>query len=129
MLNELSSYKIENEDDKFFLHSGLSILLRLLAPITPHITHHLWQQLGFEKIIIDAPWPKIDKSALKTDEVEFIVQINGKLRGSFKTSVDASEDDLIELARENVSSFLADKAIKKSIIVNHRHLINLVVSE
>lgn len=128
MLNELSSYTVENDDDKFFLHSGLSILLRLLAPITPHITHHLWQELDFAKVIIDAPWPKVDKSALKTDEIEFIVQVNGKLRGNFKTSAETSEDKLIELAKENVHSFLIDKTLKKSIVVAHRQLINLVVN-
>ncbi|AHE67182.1 leucyl-tRNA synthetase, eubacterial and mitochondrial family [Legionella oakridgensis ATCC 33761 = DSM 21215] len=115
LFNELSSYKIETEDDKYFLHAGLSILLRLLAPITPHICHHLWQQLGFEKIIIDAPWPKVDKSALKMDEVEFIVQVNGKLRGQFTAAVDTSEDSLIELAKKNVSAFLDGKSIKKQL--------------
>ncbi|ETO93150.1 leucine--tRNA ligase [Legionella oakridgensis] len=127
LFNELSSYKIETEDDKYFLHAGLSILLRLLAPITPHICHHLWQQLGFEKIIIDAPWPKVDKSALKMDEVEFIVQVNGKLRGQFTAAVDTSEDSLIELAKKNVSAFLDGKSIKKTIVVAHRQLINLVI--
>ncbi|GGI76818.1 leucine--tRNA ligase [Legionella impletisoli] len=128
MFNELSSYQIENENDKCFIHYGLSILLRLLAPITPHICHHLWQELEFEKIIIDAPWPKVDKSALKTDEVDYVVQVNGKLRGEFKTSVDVSEEALIELAKENVASFISGKSLKKSIVVPHRQLINLVVS-
>ncbi|WP_133127486.1 leucine--tRNA ligase [Legionella nagasakiensis] len=128
LFNELSSYKVETEEDKYFLHSGMSILLRLLAPVTPHICHHLWQQLGFEKIIIDAPWPKVDKSALKTDEVEFIVQINGKLRGQFTAPIDASEESLIELAKANVSSFLDGKSINKTIVVPHRQLINLVVN-
>lgn len=128
MLNELASYNIENEDDKYFIHYSLSILLRLLAPITPHITHHLWQELGFEKIIIDAPWPKVDKSALKTDEVEYVVQVNGKLRGEFKTSIETPEKELIEMAQKHVSSFLEGKSLKKSIVVSHRQLINLVVS-
>ncbi len=129
LLNELSSYSIETEEDKYFLHSGLSILLRLLAPITPHICHHLWQQLGFEKIIIDAPWPKVEKSALKTEEADFIVQVNGKLRAQFTASIDTPEDTLIEMAKEHAGSFVTGKLMKKSIVVPHRHLINLVVSE
>lgn len=127
LFNEISSYSIETEEDKCFIHSSFCILLRLLAPITPHICHHIWQELGFEKVIIDAPWPKVDKSALKTDEVEFVVQVNGKLRAQFKANVDASEDELIKMAKEQTSAFLIDKTIKKSIVVPHRQLINLVI--
>ena len=127
LFNELSAFEIQNEEDKVFLQSSFSILLRLLAPITPHICHHLWQQLGYEKIVIDAPWPKVDKRALKSDEVEFVVQVNGKLRGQFTVNAETSEDALIEIANEKVASFLEDKSIKKSIVVAHRQLINFVV--
>lgn len=129
MFNELSSYEIKTEADHYFLHSGMSILLRLLAPITPHIAHHLWQKLGFEKIVIDAPWPKIDKSALKSDELNFIVQINGKLKAEFTANSDTTEVDLIELAKHHTQSFLVGKTIKKSIFVARRQLINLVLME
>lgn len=127
LFNELSAYEIKTEEDKYFLHTGISFLLRLLAPITPHICHALWQQLGFQKAIIDASWPKVDKSALKTDEVDFIVQINGKLRAEFTSNTDTPEDKLIEMAKEHTEAFLTGKTIVKSIIVTHRHLINLVV--
>ncbi|MFY7697485.1 MAG: leucine--tRNA ligase [Legionella sp.] len=128
LFNELSSYSLETENDKLFLHSGMSILLRLLAPIAPHICHHIWQQLGFEKIIIDAPWPKIDKSALKTEEVEYVVQVNGKLRAQFTANVDMSEDELVSLAKEQAMNFLQGKTIHKAIVVNHRQLVNLVAN-
>lgn len=130
LFNEMSDYEIVSEEDKYFLHSGMSILLRLLAPITPHICHYLWQQLGYdyEKVIIDAPWPKIDKSALKSDESDFVVQINGKLRAQFTADSDSSEEVLIEMAKQHAHSFLLDKTIKKVIVVAHRHLINLVVN-
>lgn len=127
LLNELTTYSIETEEDKIFIHSGISIILRLLAPITPHICHHLWQQLGFEKAIIDAPWPRVDKSALKTDEVEYVVQVNGKLRAQFTASTDATEEMLIEAAKQHAQDFLYNKTVKKTIIVPHRHLINLVL--
>lgn len=127
LFNILAVYEIKTEADKYFLHSGISALLRLLAPITPHICHHLWQQLGFEKAIIDAHWPKIDKSALKSDELSFVVQINGKLRAQFTTASDASEEALIGLAKQHANSFLVGKAIKKAIVISHRQLINLVV--
>ncbi|MBA3536871.1 MAG: leucine--tRNA ligase [Tatlockia sp.] len=128
LFNELSDYEIITEEDKYFLHSGLSILLRLLAPITPHICHYLWLQLGFDKIIIDATWPKVDKSALKSDELNYVVQVNGKLRAEFTADIDTPEEALIELAKEHASSFLSDKTVKKAVVVSHRQLINLVVA-
>lgn len=113
LFNEISSYSIETEEDKFFIHSSMSILLRLLAPVTPHMTHHIWQQLGFEKAIIDANWPRVDKGALKTDEVDYVVQVNGKLRAQFTAAVDATEETLIAAAKEHAKDFLADKTVKK----------------
>jgi len=127
LFNEMSSYTIDTEIDRSHIHNCMSLLLRVLAPITPHITHIIWQQLGFEKAIIDAPWPKIDKGALKADEVDFIVQVNGKLRAQFTASVETPENELIELAMQHAVDFIKDQSIKKSIIVAHRHLINLVV--
>ena len=119
---------MQTEQDSYFLHEGISFLLRLLAPITPHICHVLWQQLGFEKAIIDASWPKVDKSALKTEEVDFFVQVNGKLRAEFSSHTETPEDTLVSLAKEHAAAFLVGKSITKSIIVAHRNLINLVVS-
>ena len=63
---------------------GLSILLRLLSPIAPHITHHLWRELEFGEDIMRAPWPEPDPAALEQDEIELVVQVNGKLRGSIR---------------------------------------------
>ncbi len=127
LFNVLSGYEIHKEEDKFFMHSGMKILLQLLAPITPHICHHLWQQLGYEKIIIDAPWPKHDKSALKTDEVDFVVQVNGKLRAQFSAGTETEEAALIEMAKAHAGPFLVGKSLIKTIVVPHRQLINLVI--
>jgi leucyl-tRNA synthetase len=129
LFNEVSTYVVETDLDRFFIHASLSALLRLLAPITPHITHVLWKQLGFSKPIIDASWPKVDKSALKMNEIDFVVQINGKRRGQFTAANDTLETSLIELAKEHTASFLEGKSIKKAIVVTHRQLINLVVNE
>lgn len=127
LFNEISSYVIEDENDAFFLHESLSILLQLLAPITPHICHHLWIVLGFDKFVMDAPWPKVDKLALKQDEVTFVVQMNGKLRGEFTASPETEEETLIALAKEAVAFHLDGKKIMKAVVVSHRFLINLVV--
>jgi leucyl-tRNA synthetase len=128
LFNEISAFSIENDLDKYFVYKTFSIILRLLAPITPHICHHIWLELGFETPIIDATWPKIDKNALKIDEVNYVIQVNGKLRGEFKFSANASEEELIQTAKETVSELIAGKTLKKSIVVSHRHLINLVIA-
>jgi leucyl-tRNA synthetase len=128
LLNELSAHTIETDLDRYFIHSGVSILLRLLAPMTPHITHVLWKELGFSKPIIDATWPKVDKTALKLNEVDFIVQINGKLRAQFSASHDTPEERLIELAKESAADFICEKPIKKTVVVVHRQLVNLVIA-
>jgi len=127
LFNELSSYDIQNDIDKCFLNSGMSILLRLLAPITPHICHHLWLQSGYDKIVIDASWPKVEKHALKSDELDYVVQVNGKLRAQFTAGNDLSEEELTTLAKQHAASFLDGKTIVKTIIVMHRQLINLVI--
>jgi leucyl-tRNA synthetase len=107
---------------------GLSILLRLLAPITPHIAHHLWRELGFGEDVLDAPWPEPDPSALERDEVELVVQVNGKLRGSIRVPKAAarSEIETLALANANVQKFVAGQNVKKVVVVPGR-LVNLVV--
>jgi leucyl-tRNA synthetase len=107
---------------------GLSILLRLLSPIAPHIAHHLWRELGFGEDIMQAPWPEPDPAALEQDEVELVVQVNGKLRGSIRVPKAADRAAIEELARANpnVQRFVAGQNVKKVVVVPGR-LVNLVV--
>jgi leucyl-tRNA synthetase len=107
---------------------GLSILLRLLSPIAPHITHHLWRELKFGEDIMKAPWPEPDPAALEQDEVELVVQVNGKLRGSITVPKAADRAAIEQLARANpnVQRFVAGQNVKKVVVVPGR-LINLVV--
>lgn len=108
---------------------GLGILLRLLYPIAPHISHHLWAQLGYGTDILEASWPEVDESALVQNEIELMVQVNGKLRGKIKVSPDVDQDTAqsIALQDESVKRFTDDKTIRKVILVPGR-LLNLVVS-
>ncbi len=107
---------------------GLSILLRILAPMAPHITQTLWQELGFGDNILAAPWPDVDESALVQDEIELMIQVNGKLRGSLRVSKDADKASIeqLALAHEAVLRQLDGAAAKKVIVVPGR-LINVVV--
>ena len=107
---------------------GLSILIRLLSPIAPHITHHLWRELGFGEDVMRAPWPEPDSAALEQDEIELVVQVNGKLRGSIKVPKAADRAAIEQLARANpnVQRFVAGQNVKKVVVVPGR-LVNLVV--
>ena len=107
---------------------GTSILLRLLSPITPHITHALWRDLGYGDNILAAPWPEVDEAALVQDEIELVIQINGKLRGSLRVAKDADRATLeqLALAHEAVQKHLAGGSAKKIIVVPGR-LINVVI--
>ncbi len=120
----------KDELEKIFeriITGGLSIILRILHPITPHITHCLWQELHYGENILQASWPRIIKSALKTTEVDMVVQVNGKLRGKISVKFNA-EDNVIEQAAlelPNVQRILEDKECKKIIIVPGK-LVNIV---
>jgi leucyl-tRNA synthetase len=107
---------------------GLSILLRLLSPITPHLSHHLWRELRFGEDIMRAPWPDPDPAALEQDEVELVVQVNGKLRGSIRVpkAADRAAIEGLALANPNVQKFVAGQNVKKVVVVPGR-LVNLVV--
>jgi leucyl-tRNA synthetase len=107
---------------------GLSILLRLLSPLAPHITHHLWRELKFGEDIMQAAWPEPDPAALEQDEVELVVQVNGKLRGSIVVPKQADKATIenLALSNANVQRFVAGQNVKKVVVVPGR-LVNLVV--
>ncbi len=123
--------KQENYDEaqKAIAHEGCSILLRLLAPITPHMTQVLWRELEYGDLIVVASWPKVATEALKTDTVKLVVQVNGKLRGHIEIANDADDDAIRQsaLTDSNVQRFVADKDCKKVIIVPGK-LVNIVVA-
>ncbi|HYE35934.1 leucine--tRNA ligase [Methylocaldum sp.] len=107
---------------------GLSIVLRLLAPITPHISHVLWRELGFGRDVLEADWPQVDEAALVQDSIELVVQVNGKLRSKITVPADAGNEAVqtVALADPNVQRYVEDKPVKKVIVVP-RKLVNIVV--
>ena len=107
---------------------GLSILLRVLAPITPHICHHLWRELRFGDDIMTTPWPEPRAEALVQSEIEYVVQVNGKKRGTVPVpnSLDSKGVESLVRASDIVKRYIGDLMIKKVIVVPGR-LINIVV--
>jgi leucyl-tRNA synthetase len=115
--------------DAVTIGEGLGILLRVLYPVAPHITHALWKELGFAAVqgaLLDAPWPEVDEAALTRDEIELAVQVNGKLRATIRVPADADRSviESTALADETVKRFVTTPP-KKVVVVPGR-LVNVV---
>ncbi len=133
LLNALEGFKADAADagDHAALREGFGILLRCLYPATPHITHQLWQQLGYDKDmgeLLDAPWPSVDVGALEQDEIELMLQVNGKLRGSLHVPATASKQEIEKIAlASEVLARHAEGATPKRVIVVPGRLVNVVL--
>lgn len=109
------------------VYEALVIVTKVLSPIVPHITHVLWQSLGSDSPLLDAPWPQVDENALVSDITEYVIQINGKLRGHMEVNSSAEKSQIELAALENpvVQRYTDGKEIKKVIVVPDR-LVNIV---
>ena len=110
---------------------GYSILLRVLYPACPHLTHALWQELGYAAAmgdLLDAPWPQVEEAALARDEIELVLQVNGKLRGALTVPATADREAIERAAIESpeVLRFVQGQAIRRVVVVPGR-LVNVVV--
>jgi leucyl-tRNA synthetase len=135
LLNTLEAFKPSSAEggdgDAAALCEGVSVLLRALYPACPHITHGLWTALGFaarQGELLDAPWPAVDESALVQDEIELVLQIAGKMRGSLRVpaQADAAAIEAAALASPEFARFAEGRAPRKVVIVPGR-LVNVVV--
>ncbi|HSH89597.1 MAG TPA: leucine--tRNA ligase [Ramlibacter sp.] len=133
LLNALEDFKGSAESGSALaVREGFGILLRVLYPVTPHIAQELWHSLGYAKQygeLLDAPWPKIDEQALVQDEIELVLQINGKHRGSVRVPATASREEIEKLAvaSEDFVKHSGSATPKKVIVVPGR-LVNVVVA-
>jgi leucyl-tRNA synthetase len=132
LLNALEDFKaMDSAGATAALYEGFGILLRCLYPATPHLTHSLWGELGYAGALgdlLDAPWPKVDASALQQDEIELVLQINGKLRGALRVpaGADKAAIEALAVASELVQKQAEGAAIKRVIVVPGR-LVNVVL--
>ncbi len=126
MVNSL--YKLGDEvGDQATLHEGLGIVLRLLGPIAPHISHHLWNSLGYGDDILDSAWPTPDEAALKQESIQYVVQVNGKVRAKVQAPAvaDKAAVEAIALGNDNVQRFIGEAQVRKVIVVPNK-LVNIV---
>ena len=128
LCNAISSFEGSAPEDIAVEREAIEAAVILLAPVTPHICHKLWQNLGHEGTVIDATWPQVDESALVRTSIEMVVQVNGKVRGRIEVSVNADKESIADQARndENVMRFTEGKTERKLIVVPGK-LVNIVV--
>jgi leucyl-tRNA synthetase len=132
MINALEDFKaLDSAGANLALVEGFGILLRCLYPATPHITHSLWSELGFAAALgdlLDAPWPEVDPAALVQDEIELMLQVNGKLRGAILVPAAAPREAIEQAAvASEVFQTLHAGVVPKKVIVVPGRLVNLVV--
>jgi leucyl-tRNA synthetase len=132
LLNAMESFTLDGSDgDTAVLCEASSVLLRCLYPPCPHMTQALWNELGFDKAVaplLDAPMPEVDEAALVRDEIELVLQVNGKTRGRIVVSASASDDAIqsAALASPEFQKFSEGKPVKMIKVVKGR-LVNVAV--
>jgi leucyl-tRNA synthetase len=128
LLNAINKFEDASEAGRAVEREALEAVVVMLSPMTPHICHSLWKQLGHATALIDQAWPELDETALELDMIELVVQVNGKLRGRVSVPADADKAAIesLAVADENVQRFVEGKDIRKVIVVPGR-LVNIVV--
>ncbi|UCE65515.1 MAG: leucine--tRNA ligase [Candidatus Zixiibacteriota bacterium] len=128
LLNDLYKVDEQNAMESELFYYSLKTLILLIAPMAPHLGEELWEMAGGNPSVFNQKWPEYDRSALDLDKITMVIQINGKLRGSFNVAAGMSEESLFELAlkEEKISKHLGGKKVVKKIFVPGK-LLNIVV--
>lgn len=129
LCNEIGKIGGEQQQDRAVIAEALNAAVLLLAPIVPHICHQLWQELGHQDAIIDAPWPTHDEEAMAQSRVDIVIQVNGKVRARLQVAADIDSELLKQQALEdaNVRRFTDGKTVRKIIVVPQK-LVNVVAN-
>tara|TARA_Y200000002_G_scaffold25196_1_gene18979 strand:- start:2738 stop:5308 length:2571 start_codon:yes stop_codon:yes gene_type:complete len=128
MVNAISKFKIENEEDERAISESLYILIRVIEPMIPHLAEECWHSVGGKGSLSKKPWPIFNVKYLESDEVTVVIQINGKRRGEVIVPKDSDEDTVhAEIQNiKNIKDALTEKNILKSIYVPNR-ILNIVI--
>lgn len=124
-LNALNEY-MNGTVNKEFLLDCVKTYVVLLSPFAPHLGEELWEKLGGTYSVFNQEWPKVNESALQKDDMKIVIQTNGKLRGTFEVEKSTDKDTIIQMAKEQIKDFLANKTVIKEIYVPGK-LVNLVI--
>jgi leucyl-tRNA synthetase len=128
LINTLSKFTDESDNGKAIRQEVLESSVLMLSPIVPHICHQLWLDLGHDNAVVSESWLAMDESALVQDSLEYIIQVNGKLRSKVSVSASASKAEIEAAALNDAHTvhFIDGQPIKKVIIVPNK-LVNIVI--
>ncbi|MGK0443645.1 MAG: leucyl-tRNA synthetase [Bermanella sp.] len=129
LTNTLVKLDKADAQNRAVLKEGLVAMVKMLAPIAPHMSHELWKELGNDDLVLDAPWPQVDEAALVRDSITIVVQVNGKVRCKLEVAANIDKDGAIAAAKAdaNVQKFLDGNTIRKEIYVPGK-LVNIVAN-
>ena len=129
LFNEVGKFEDSSPQGKAVVHEAYSALIRLLSPFTPHVTHELWAQLGYQTALINEAWPEVDEEALVRDSLSLVVQVNGKRRSNIEVAASASKEECeaAALADDNVQKHISGNTVRKVIVVPGK-LVNIVAN-
>jgi len=129
LINDLFRFDDDSEQGRAVRHEAIEAIVMMLSPIVPHVTQRLWNELGHDELLADVSWPVCDESALVRDEIELVVQVNGKLRSKINVAASADNDTIEKaaLADDKIISNIAGKNVRKVIVVPGR-LVNIVAN-
>ncbi len=129
LVNAISRHPDAGAQDRAVAQEIWEAVVLMLAPITPHVCDELWAALGHADSLLDHPWPAVDEAALERDEVEIVVQVNGRLRGRIRVAPGSPRETVEQaaLAEDNVARFVDGNPIRKIIVVPDK-LVNIVVA-
>jgi len=129
MMEKMSDFLEKSEQGRALKQNVLEHILLMLSPIIPHITHQLWHVLGHDGVIVNELWPEVDESALVEESIQYIVQVNGKLRDKLEVSADADKDSIEKAALETAGAVrnIEGKTVRKVIVVPGK-LVNIVAN-
>lgn len=129
LINELGKFSDDSKNGHAITHEAVEAVVLMLSPIVPHITQQLWNELGHQDLLANVPWPVFDETALVRDEIEIVVQVNGKLRSKINVAANANNASVeaMALADEKIVANIEGKTIRKIIVVPGR-LVNIVAN-
>ncbi len=130
LVNEITSFEPKSDEDWITFKFTIEKMLLLLSPFSPHIAEELWEAIGNKPSIFEQKWPDWDEEIAKEEEIELVIQINGKLRSKLFIPLSLSDDKIKEMALEErkIKKFVGSKKIKKVIVVKGK-LVNIVIGE
>ena len=128
LANNLYKFEAKSAGDRAAVQEAWLTAVQIISPIAPHIAHSLWQTLGQQDSLVDAPWRQVDESALVQEHLSLVVQVNGKVRGKIEVAASATKEEILKVAKaeENVVRYLQGKTVRKEIVVPNK-LVNIVV--